>query len=627
MIRKFLVVLIKIFLIPFLASCSELPVQSNSESNFLSIIITVIAVVALSICLILLKREVAKRKAAEIELRALKNQMEKLISNADQVISPEKKDSAFMRFDLFEQIDNVISAISFQAAEQNLELLTYFDLDLERFYLGDSLLLNQVLSNLLSNAVQFTSQGSVTIKVKPIDKGKLHFEVQDTGIGISEDYQKDISRFFSGGNKGSGLEITGQLIEQMNGRIWVESELDSGSTFFFEVDMEATGEELCCAEFPGKKVLIVEQNKQTLNNLSQNMMHCGIITFCAGSGNEALNLSADNSFDLILLSWRLPDMNGIEANKIIRDLNQSKAQKHPPTVIMVGGFGQESIVTAARDEGVFSLIYKPLNPSLLQDVMLQAFQSSDNLPSEKMDFPVIKGRRMLLVEVNSESRYLITGLLEDSGITIDFAENGQQALERTGIEEYDIILMDTQMPVMDGYTAACKIRNIGVTTPIVALSANVLKDKRDKALECGMNEYLEKPIDLEKFYTVLLKYIKLEPSSDELNSYKLPAFKSIDIDFGLKHFAGNSRIYSKILLDFCNNTHLPDRGNLNDVEITRYIHTLKGLSGKIGALELRELCNSWEEDEKESLLETIQKKLHEVCSEIDLLLRDVTEEN
>jgi len=366
-----------------------------------------------------------------------------------------------------------------------------------------------------------------------------------------------------------GLTICKQLVELMHGKIWVESQEDKGSSFIFEIDLELLKyKKREYNNFKNKKVLIVDDN-QTWQEILENLLKSfGIDVELASSGQLAVDKidSCNKHYDLILMDWNMPELDGIETTKLI---TKNCKNNTSPTVIMVSAFRQESIVNLAKEVGIDIFLQKPINPSKLHDILSGIFLDDIKInytnyleeSTLKFDITSLQGSQILLVEDNTTNQEIILGLLENSGIAIDIASNGVQAIDMFNKKEYELIFMDLQMPVMDGYKATEVIRDTkkGKDIPIIALTANVMKEDIIKTKAIGMDEHLNKPIDIEKLYETLLKYLSKKVNKEEsilnnsIDNITIPKFKSIDIEVGLKYLSQNKKLYIKILNDFKNN--------------------------------------------------------------------------
>ncbi len=549
-------------------------------------------------------------------------------------------------FDLYKLIDNVISLIEYKASEKHLEIIVDYDAyRVGKYFYGDSLRISQILTNLLTNAVKFTQKGEISLHISKVHESRYRFEVRDTGIGLSLDEQEKLFQSFSQadgsttrkyGGTGLGLTISKQLVELMNGKIWVESQKDVGSNFIFEIDLVEDNVQLNqYKKFSNKKLLIVDDNYTWHEVLKNTLELFDIEVTSAYSGEEAIKLvdGCKNRFDLILMDWQMPTLDGIHTAKKIFNDCQNNNHKSPPTIIMITSHRQELIATKAKDVGIEVFLQKPINPSILNDILSGIFlgdikKELTNKTKEhslKESITTLRGSKILLVEDNKINQEIVVGLLEHSGIVIDIANNGSEAVEqfRQNSNRYELILMDLQMPVMDGLTATKIIRNENKEIPIIALTANAMAHDVKNTQEVGMNEHLNKPIEVDRLYEILLKYISVKDKNNlDLNivvddETNVPELIHINTSKGLRHLAGNKKLYLKLLNDFRTNYRNVD---LNDLDVQKFkiaVHTLKGLSGNIGANNLHTILKELEETQDRHLLVDFCDELKLIIDELD----------
>ncbi|SFP03142.1 response regulator [Hydrogenimonas thermophila] len=415
----------------------------------------------------------------------------------------------------------------------------------------------------------------------------------------------------------------------MNGKIWVESEYGKGSKFIFEIELEEREDTKQFNLFSDKKVLVVDDNKSWHSILANILEMFNIKVDHAYSGEEAVKkvCKCKECYDLILMDWNMPKIDGIEATKII----QKEFKKHPVTIIMISSFRQESIANLAKDVGIDIFLQKPINPSVLNDILSGLFldgvdiKNIDTVKEDtlKDDLQSLNGSSILIVEDNVINQEIIIGLLENSGIKIDIANNGVEAVDmfNANSTKYELILMDLQMPIMGGIEATKIIREKYKDIPIIALTANAMKEDVEKTKLAGMNEHLNKPIEVEKLYATLLKFISKKESSSEIKTKKeeieLPEFTNIDISIGLKYLSNNKKLYLKILNDFYESYKDVKLEELSDEEFKRVTHTIKGLSANIGANSLHTIAKELDVTQNKSLLPEFYKELNAVIDELE----------
>ena len=554
-----------------------------------------------------------------------------------------------IEFDMFKVIENVINLIEFKAHEKNLEIIVDYDKSIGKNFFGDSLRLGQILTNLMSNAVKFTEFGEVGIYIKKINKNRFKFSVKDTGIGLKQEEQAKLFHSFSQadgsttrkyGGTGLGLSISKQLVELMGGTIWVESEFGKGSEVIFEIELQEKAYKNNFNLFHSKKVLIVDDNKSWHDILGGTLNMFGITAEHAYSGYDAISKchNTDSNYDLILMDWNMPELDGIQTSQLVNNMciaceKESSCIRvsSPPTIIMVSSFKQESIVKLAQDVGVNIFLQKPINPSILNDLLSELFLK--NYTSSKREEKSTKNLQkninsltdstILLVEDNETNQEIIIGLLEHSGLKIDIAINGLEAVELSKVNNYELILMDLQMPIMDGYEATTIIRKRDKNIPIIALTANAMIEDVKRTKNAGMNEHLNKPIEVEKLYETLLRYISkksfIPKKASKIDEIEFPNFKYINIENGLKHLAGNKKLYLKILDSFRTDYTNFMIDTLNEKDFRRATHTLKGLSANIGATNLHLKSILLDETQDKNLLNDVYKELEKVLEDLKLI--------
>ncbi len=550
-------------------------------------------------------------------------------------------------FDLHSIIENIATLVGIKAEEKHLNFVVSYDPSLGMNRYGDPLRLGQILTNLATNAVKFTEKGEVGIYIDRVEDDLIRFEVRDTGIGLTLDQQKRLFKSFSQadtsttrkyGGTGLGLAISKQLVDMMGGRIWVESQKGQGSSFIFELPLkEQTKKETPHKTFSNKRVLIVDDTPSWQKVLSRMLEYYGIEAETADSGEEAIRLMCDQEkyFDLVFMDWHLPGMDGIETAMELK----AGSKKAPSAIIMVSAYKKDNIAHSARDAGIDLFMEKPINPSLMYNVIVDAFgegikddyRQRADASSLKEELTSLRGSTILLVEDNAMNREIIQGMLAHSGIHIREAVDGHKAVEiyQAAPDLYELILMDLQMPEMDGYEACRRIRKINADVPIIALTANAMIQDIHRTRKVGMNAHLNKPVDVEKLFSTLLNYIsrKCNPvlTGDmfkaQENGADFPEFKFIDTKAGLGRVMGDTKLYAKLLKDFSAEyetaaERLPELMKDNPPAADRLIHTLKGLSANIGAQSLHEIVKILEQHPSLDLIPDFRSELIKVVAEI-----------
>ncbi len=547
-----------------------------------------------------------------------------------------------IEFNLHTVIESVVNIAELKAHEKGLEFIAGYDHNATMSLFGDPLRLGQILINLATNAVKFTNYGEVGIYIKKVGTDRFRFEVKDTGIGLDKQQQERLFKSFSQadntttrkyGGTGLGLAISKQLVGLMNGTIWVESEPGVGSSFIFEIELkeiESDKNEVYTV-FENKNVLIVDDTKSWQTILTRLLQSYNVTVSSVYSGKEALETIIEDpkKFDLVLMDWRMPELDGIETTKLIKEQCKDAIA---PTIIMVSSHNGKEIIEKAKEAGIDKFLHKPINPSLLYETLIELFGSSvsktKNKKVEQLSLKTkissLSGSKILLAEDNLLNQEIVSGMLKNSGIKIEIAQNGAEAVNmfKANRAEYELILMDIQMPLMDGYEASRIIRKIDKNIPIIALTANAMKSDADKAKEAGMNEHISKPINPQKLFAVLLAHIskKCEPSDDGLQDTKpplneQPLLTHIDIDTVVPKVIEDMEFYAdiaRIFVDKYDNFKL----ELDDEGYKDAIHTMKGISATVGATELHRLSVAIEKEPSGETLELLTAELALVCEEL-----------
>jgi PAS domain S-box-containing protein len=580
-----------------------------------------------------------------------------------------------IEFNLFDVLDNVSNMIGLRASEKDIEFLIDLKSDVPLFLTGDPLRLGQVLINLANNAVKFTDQGEITIEVmlkqKTEDEIVLYFAVIDSGIGMSEEQQGKLFQSFSQadssttrehGGTGLGLAISKQLIELMGGPgIDVISAPGQGSTFSFTASFgpgntkrKAHFQELSPEELNELHILIVDDNSTSRRILSGYLDIFNVRHTEASSGIQAINTLTtaciDDPFDLVLMDLKMPNMNGIEATKLILDNDDITVK---PNIIIVTAFGKENIEQEALSVGATSFLVKPVSPSDLFDAIMKTIGYSTEVSNNKERTSGIKdcakGAHLLLVEDNEINQQVANEILEQAGFCVTIAGDGQQAidiLDQHGSKIHGV-LMDIQMPVMDGYTASELIRKDSRfdKLPIIAMTANVMKGDHEKALQAGMDDYVAKPINNEELFKVLNKWITksapesekettIEDDKDNLHETPLSDITGIDTKEGLTRVGGNKQLYQKLLLMFVENQkdvtssihELLEKQDYKTAELKA--HTLRGVAGNLGAKDLYEFATLLETNIRDrKQVEEINPNLNDTERELSQILEGIDKLN
>ncbi|ABK44956.1 multi-sensor hybrid histidine kinase [Magnetococcus marinus MC-1] len=436
------------------------------------------------------------------------------------------------------KMDEVLASLadlmSIRADEKKIELLFHRDANLPEILVGDPLRLGQVLINLVGNALKFTEQGEVVVRIEVIQSAerqvKVRFSVKDTGIGLTNEQMSNIFQSFKQadssttrryGGTGLGLAISHRLVQLMGGVLKVESTPGQGSCFSFTLDLGVTQPTslLSRLQLPsGLQVLVVDDNVLSQHILHDILQGFGCQVQVASSGEEALLLLAqlEGPFDFILMDWQMPGLNGIETAQRIY---QKFAKVEMPTIIMVTAHGREEVMQKAREAKLDGFLMKPVNPSMLLEVILQLqrkrhgtgplLESRSEQKNFRIEVPNLQGKHILLAEDNDLNVEVVQEMLSPSGVTLSCVSNGLRAVEAVQKRSYDLVLMDLQMPVMDGREATKQILGLGLDQPppIIALTANALSGDRERCMALGMVDHIAKPLVPELFYATIKRHL------------------------------------------------------------------------------------------------------------------------
>ena len=528
---------------------------------------------------------------------------------------------------------------SANAREKNIEVLFSVASDVPRWVIGDAMRLQQVLINLIGNAIKFTNSGEVVLSIRSHERGQervvLEFLVTDTGIGIPSEHLARLFKPFSQGDSsttrrfggtGLGLVISSRLVAMMGGEIGVESEPGKGSTFHFTATFGASSRQDRQPSLPrslpeGLSVLVVDDNPTARAILSETTAAIGWKGKAVGSGFEAVRMFEQAveapPAELVLMDWQMPDMDGLEACQKIRE---KSIHGLPPMVIMVSAYGRDIMMRRSRELGISPDAYleKPVTASTLLDTVVNVYAGrtgtsavSPRLAAVAASDPHhLSGIRVLVVEDNSINQQVACQILVNMGATIEVANNGLEAVHWFARDEisFDAILMDIQMPEMDGYEATRQIRLLprGQTIPIIAITANAMAADRDECLAAGMNDYVAKPFDIHEVGAVVSRWVGRTPTpadpNEKLSSApELPAdFPGIDLGYALSRVDDNRALLARLLQNFVEHfTTTPNdiagAAQAGDQEwLLRLAHTLKGMALQVGARTLDQVVRDFE---------------------------------
>gem|GEM_PF-596659 len=435
-----------------------------------------------------------------------------------------------VEYNFDKMLQKLSTVVKFRAEEKQQKLTVSVDKGIPHFIVGDDQRLAQIMTNLLSNAVKFTPEhGDIRLEASLVGETdgicELCFKVSDSGIGISPEQQEKLFNAFeqaqSGtsreyGGTGLGLVISKSIVELMGGRIWVESELGKGASFIFTVKArrgEKSSSSLLApaVNWGNVRILAVDDMPGTRMQFQDLFSQLNIKCDVAGDGLEACRIIEERGeYDIYFIDWRMPGMDGFELTRYIK----SRGQTRPPVITMITGADWEVVKDEALAAGVDKHLLKPLFSSMIIDCVNECLGTSpdlcEDIGSTGGEFA---GKRILLAEDMEINREIFMGVLEGTGIIIDCAENGKEALDmvESAPEKYDIVFMDVQMPKMDGLEASRQIRALPAhrrdKLPIIALTANVFKDEIEACFAAGMDDHLGKPLYIDMVFEKLRKYL------------------------------------------------------------------------------------------------------------------------
>ncbi|URI09052.1 response regulator [Aquincola tertiaricarbonis] len=534
-------------------------------------------------------------------------------------------------FDLRSLFDGIADLVGLRVEEKDLELVFDLPVDLPPLLMGDALRLRQVLLNLCTNAVKFTEQGHVLLRVQVLARDPrqmhLHFEVCDTGIGMTPAQAALLFRPFTQadssvarrfGGTGLGLAISQRLMNLMGSRITVTSTPGVGSCFAFDLQLglpqaaaEPRGEPVLAAPAMQGRLLVVDDNEAARLVLHTMAGRLGFESDAVDSGEAALRAVAEaeaqeRPYRIVLLDWRMPAMDGAECARRI-----AERALHPPCVLMVSALGREELLRALQRQSVEvgAVLTKPVTPSALIDGYHSAIGLARAKPvvtAPQLDLltqyrPRLAGLKVLLAEDNEINIELATDMLERVGMQVVVARDGGEALALLASEPVDGVLLDCQMPVVDGLTAARRIRERPdwQQLPVLAITADAMVGDREQALAAGMNDHIAKPIDIEALYAALARWLPTPPPparaglGDRLPGLgRLPELPGVDVAAGLRRTGGQEALYLRLLhlFDRQQRRFLPefrsamlngDRGLASAL-----VHSLKGAASTVSAYEV-----------------------------------------
>ncbi len=543
-------------------------------------------------------------------------------------------------FNLRETIELALNPFALRVEDKKLELILYMDPLVPDKVVGDPLRLRQIITNLVGNAIKFTEEGEVILRVEleaAEPTPRFHFRVVDTGIGIPEERQTAIFDSFTQvdgsttrqyGGTGLGTTISKQLVEKMNGEIWVESPTNDsgsggpGSTFHFILPFEIRTADMDADDLPsiditGKKALVVDDNATSRRLFTVLLENWGFAPTAVSSGREALETlqaakEESSPYELLLLDLNMPEMSGWEVTENMRD----QGWLDDTTVIMITSSYQPGEAERARKLGVAALLNKPISQSALFNAILEAMQSVSSVSTEegeeiarKAITPTEKSEpamalptrnKVLLAEDSKVNQVLAERLLQKCGYRVTVVENGQQAVEAVKSGGFDLILMDVQIPVMGGFEATGAIREwekeTGDHIPIIAMTANAMAGDREKCLEAGIDDYVSKPIDVKELFECIARSAEGKPAVVGAVITEEKTLKTFDYQKALATADSDENLLRELLDLFreqCPQLLIAINKAIETGDataLTHAAHTLKGAVSNLGGMVAYEIA-------------------------------------
>ena len=523
-----------------------------------------------------------------------------------------------VEFDLIHMIYETVAATALQSAAKGIELIVTLEEEVPVMVRGDPVRLRQVVLNLLGNAVKFTHEGHISVRVAnraaKSERASLTIEVTDTGIGIPADRIDRLFKSFSQvdssttrhyGGTGLGLSIVKRLAELMGGEVGVRSEVGKGSSFWVRVEVDVVKEQPARQPLGlGRKILIVDDIPAARDSLASKLNLYQYTTVPVGSVDEALQRLAQDSFDLVLADELMPMRGGLDLLKALR----TAARHARVPFILMSLFGAEHD-TSEREYRPDAVGLKPIRAFLLANLVDQVLTGktphAPGIKTSPQALQTFRGNKILLVEDNPVNQRVAQRTLQNLAAEVTIANNGAEALERIAAANFDAVLMDCQMPVMDGFTATRRIREMELSRgakrlPIIALTANVMSEDREKCLAAGMDAHLGKPIEPAQVIEALSRFLKAAPSAPAIDRGALKELTGGDAEFERElaqtFVSSGDQCLAEIIAAL----------KTSDFDTVRKrAHSLKGASANIHARELSQAASSLENAVRENALPAI----------------------
>ncbi|WP_313932096.1 response regulator [Pseudidiomarina fusca] len=585
-------------------------------------------------------------------LRSIENSSKTLLGIVNDMLDFAKIEAGKLSiehipFDLEEVLSNLADMFAYRAYDKNLEFIINLPTNIPKRLIGDPLRLNQVLVNLVSNAIKFTEHGEIVVAVTLLDRSDqdvyLRISVTDTGIGMNEAQraqlfnaftQADTSTTRQYGGTGLGLAISQRIVKLMNNHgLGVLSSVGQGSTFFLELSLPTqtefnqNGHESLQARLQGKRVLAIEDNLTTREMLTELLRSYAVAVTTCRSAEEALQWLEQEDFDAVIVDWQLPGMDGLSfCQNVLRQPEQA------PRLILATSYHAQDMIAQAKQLGVAEYIVKPYTSSALLRVLCSALalttettmQPHQGVPCDLCNAPV------LLVEDNDINQIIAKEMLTHAGLVVDLARNGQEAVAKVAEKQYALVFMDIQMPIMDGLTAAEKIRALYSyqQLPIIAMTANTSSEDIERSLAAGMQDHISKPIDEQRLLQAINKWCvrgdyaaqsaqpTTTPTAVSNNSrQRYPNHRDIDFASALDRLGHNIPLYQSLVERLTEEYQQAPQKIVEFLskgqhdQARRFFHSLKGAAANLGLTRIHLVAKQLEESMAQGAIDQVADQI------------------
>jgi PAS domain S-box-containing protein len=597
--------------------------------------------------------------------KTVKNSAESLLSIINDILDFSKVEAGILEmetldFDMCLVMNDFGRSIAFRAHEKGIELICPAEPVQHRWFSSDPGRIRQILNNLVGNAIKFTNTGEVAVYYHALEQSplrtKLLFEIVDTGIGLSAEHQERLFERFSQadgsttrryGGTGLGLAISKQLVELMGGEIGVKSTEGEGSTFWFTLDLaNVESKDLASPvlDLHGQKILVVDDNLTNRTLLSQLLKNWQVEHTTVKNGSTALSVLStaakkEQPYDIAIIDMQMPEMDGIQLAKLIKENNDLASTR----LVMLTSQGTRGDAEKFNQAGFYGYLNKPIDQSVLYNTLLRisgiSIPNHSLITSYNAHQQVQFKARILIVEDNITNQLVAQYMLEEFGIQPDITANGEEAIAALKAMPYDLVFMDCQMPVLDGYEATKKIRDIHSKVldraiPIIAMTANAMQGDREKCINIGMNDFIPKPIDSRKILTALQDW--LPKQDDDNNETKTIIGQAKDTpdniqevifdNVAMQHrLMNNKTLIRKVIETFSSDMDLQIQLlktaviDENFVIAAAQAHKIKGASANVSGIALSNLALRVEDASRAEELEILREILPKMESHFILL--------